>query len=338
MAHLSIRNATIYEVKMAEVKYRYNQSSLSYERLDRSIGDRLKKAFSYVIVGMIFAAAFIALTYTVFDSPKEKMLEREIAQLTLQYEILNDRSDQIALVMEDLQSRDDDIYRVIFEAEPIPDEIRKAGFGGIKRYENLQGFKNTEIMQYTTGKLDQLSKQLYIQSKSLDDVFALAKTKSEMLAAIPAIQPIANKNLTRLASGYGNRMHPIYKVLKMHTGMDFTAPKGTEIYATGTGVIVTADDSKRGYGNHVIISHGYGYNTLYAHMKNLIVQVGQKVKRGEVIGYVGNSGASVGPHLHYEVIKNNIKIDPVNFYYNDLTPEQYDQMLEISSKINQSFD
>ena len=323
---------------MAEAKYRYNQSSLSYERVDRSIADRLKKAFSYVVVGFIFAAGFIALTYTVFDSPKEKMLKREIAHLILQYDILNERSDQIALVMEDLQNRDDDIYRVIFEAEPIPDEIRKAGTGGSNRYKNLRGFDNTDRMIYTTQKLDQIAKQLYIQSKSLDDVFEMVKNKSDMLAAIPAIQPIANKKLTRLASGFGNRIHPIYKVSKMHTGMDFTAPKGTEIYATGNGVVSAADNSKRGYGHHVVIDHGFGYQTLYAHMKNLIVREGQKVKRGEVIGYVGNTGASVGPHLHYEVIKNSVKINPVNFYYNDLTPEQYDQMLEISSRVNQSFD
>lgn len=323
---------------MAEAKYKYNKSSLSYERMDNSLGDRLKTIFSYVIVGLIFAAGFIALTYTVFDSPKERMLQREISQLTLQYEILNKRSDQIAIIMEDLQTRDDDIYRVIFEAEPIPDEIRKAGIGGINRYANLSGFNNSKIMEYTTSKLDKISKQLYIQSKSLDDVFEMAKNKSEMLASIPAIQPISNKNLTRLASGFGNRMHPIYKVPKMHTGMDFTAPKGTDIYVTGSGVVVTADRSKRGYGNHVVVDHGYGYLTLYAHMKKMSVRVGQKVKRGEVIGSVGNSGASVGPHLHYEVIKNQIKINPINFYYNDLTPEQYDQMLEISSKVNQSFD
>ena len=323
---------------MAEVKYRYNQSSLSYERVDRSIADRLTKAFSYLVVGLIFAAGFIALTYTIFDSPKEKMLKREIAHLNLQYDILNERSDQIALVMEDLQNRDDDIYRVIFEAEPIPDEIRKAGTGGSNRYRNLRGFDNTERMIYTTQRLDQISKQLYIQSKSLDDVFEMAKNKSAMLAAIPAIQPIANKKLTRLASGFGTRIHPIYKVAKMHTGMDFTAPKGTEIYATGNGVVSTADKSKRGYGNHVVIDHGFGYQTLYAHMKNLITRKGQRVKRGEVIGYVGNTGASVGPHLHYEVIKNNVKINPINYYYNDLTPEQYDQMLQISSQANQSFD
>ena len=173
---------------------------------------------------------------------------------------------------------------------------------------------------------------------SSDLVFEMVKNKSDMLAAIPAIQPIANKKLTRLASGFGSRIHPIYKVSKMHTGMDFTAPKGTEIYATGNGLVEAADKDRRGYGNHVIIDHGFGYQTLYAHMKNLIVRKGQRVKRGEVIGYVGNTGASVGPHLHYEVIKNKVKINPINFYYNDLTPEQYDQMLKISSLANQSFD
>jgi len=323
---------------VSESKYRYNNITLSYERIEQGFTDRLKRVFSYVVVGGVFAIIFIALTYTVFDSPKEKMLKRENSELTIQYEILNNRSDQIAKVLSDLQERDDNIYRVIFEAEPIPNEIREAGFGGINRYKNLQGFKHARLMTETTKNLDKLSKQLYIQSKSLDDVFDMAKNKSEMLAAIPAIQPISNLNLTRVASGFGNRIHPIYKTKKIHTGMDFTAPKGTDIYTTGNGIISQAKYSKRGYGNHVIIDHGYGYKTLYAHMKNLIVRVGQKVKRGEVIGYVGNSGSSVGPHLHYEVIRNGVKINPINFYYNDLTPEEYDKMIEISSRANQSFD
>lgn len=323
---------------MSEAKYRYNKSTLSYERLEQDFLYKLKRVFSYVVVGGLFATVFIALTYTVFDSPKEKMLKRENSELTLQYEILNNRSDQIAKVLADIQERDDNIYRVIFEAEPIPHEIREAGFGGINRYKNLQGFKYARLMTETAMNLDKLSKQLYIQSKSLDNIFEMVKNKSEMLAAIPAIQPISNQNLTRVASGFGDRIHPIYKTKKIHTGMDFTAPKGTEIYTTGNGVISEAKYSKRGYGNHVVIDHGYGYNTLYAHMKNLSVRVGQKVKRGEVIGYVGNSGSSVGPHLHYEVIKNGIKINPINFYYNDLTPEEYEKMIEISSRANQSFD
>jgi len=300
--------------------------------------DTIKKVFSYVLVGGVFAGMFIGLTYTTFDSPKEKMLKREIDQLVLQYEMLYNRSDQIEAILADLQQRDDNIYRVIFEAEPIPNVVREAGVGGINRYKKLQGFDYTPLMEQTTQKLDKISKRLYVQSKSFDYVFEMAKNKSDMLAAIPAIQPISNKNLTRLASGFGNRIHPIYKTTKLHTGMDFTAPKGTEIYATGNGIVKEANNSRRGYGNHVVIDHGYGYNTLYAHMKNMIVWPGQKIKRGEVIGYVGNSGTSVGPHLHYEVIKNGHKINPVNFYYNDLSPDEYDKMLEISSRVNQSFD
>jgi len=323
---------------MAEAKYRYNKKTLSYERIENSLIDTIKKVFSYVLVGGVFAGMFIGLTYTTFDSPKEKMLKREIDQLVLQYEMLYNRSDQIEAILADLQQRDDNIYRVIFEAEPIPNVVREAGVGGINRYKKLQGFDYTPLMEQTTQKLDKISKRLYVQSKSFDYVFEMAKNKSDMLAAIPAIQPISNKNLTRLASGFGNRIHPIYKTTKLHTGMDFTAPKGTEIYATGNGIVKEANNSRRGYGNHVVIDHGYGYNTLYAHMKNMIVWPGQKIKRGEVIGYVGNSGTSVGPHLHYEVIKNGHKINPVNFYYNDLSPDEYDKMLEISSRVNQSFD
>jgi len=323
---------------MADTKYIYNSKSLSYEKVEGSLAGKIKKLFSYVLAGIIFGTIFIILTYMVFDSPKEKMLKREINQMALQFELLNNKSDKISKVLEDIQQRDDNIYRIIFEAEPIPSEIRKAGIGGVNRYKALSSFDHGLLMENSSRKLDKIAKQLYIQSKSFDDVFEMAKNKSDMLAAIPAIQPIANKNLTRVASGYGNRIHPIYKTKKLHTGMDFTAPKGTEIYATGDGKIKKARRSRRGYGNHVIIDHGYGYQTLYAHMSKIIVRPGQKIKRGEVIGFVGNSGASVGPHLHYEVIKNGHKINPVNFYYNDLSPEEYDKMIELSSQANQSFD
>ena len=287
---------------------------------------------------MIFAEIIIFLAYTFIDSPKEKLLKREIDQLVMQYEILNNRLDQTSIVLDDLQERDDNIYRVIFEAEPIPSAIRKAGFGGINRYKKLQGFDHSNLIIEITKQVDKISKQLYIQSKSFDDVFGMAKNKSEMLAAIPAIQPIANKNLTRVASGFGYRIDPVYKTKKMHAGMDFTAPRGTEIYTTGNGTVVRIKKSKRGYGNHVTIDHGYGYKTLYAHMNKIIVRRGQKVKRGEVIGYVGNTGKSLGPHLHYEVIKNGRKINPVNFYFNDLTPEEYEKMIELASRVNQSSD
>tara|TARA_B100000795_G_scaffold79079_1_gene56651 strand:- start:165 stop:1010 length:846 start_codon:yes stop_codon:yes gene_type:complete len=280
----------------------------------------------------------VIVFFQFFDSPKEKRLNREIDALTTQYEIVEDKLNQVELVLDDIQNRDDNIYRVIFEAEPIPKSIRKAGYGGINRYENLKGYSNSELIINTSEKVDQISKQLYIQSKSYDEIIELAKNKADMLAALPAIQPVSNKNLSRMASGYGYRIHPIYKTRKLHAGMDFSAKTGTPIYATGDGKIYKVRKSRRGYGNHVIIDHGYGYKTLYAHMKKYVVRRGQKVKRGEVIGYVGSTGTSVAPHLHYEVHKDGRKINPVNFYYNDLNPEEYEKMLEISSQNNQSFD
>jgi murein DD-endopeptidase MepM/ murein hydrolase activator NlpD len=272
------------------------------------------------------------------DSPKEKLLKRENSQLQAQYELLDKRMDQASNVLADIQRRDDEIYRVIFEAEPIAKEIREAGFGGVNRYKKLEGYKNSELVVESAEKIDQISKQLYIQSKSYDEVFKMAKSKEKMIAAIPAIQPIPNKNLRRMASGYGMRMHPIHKIWKKHTGMDFSAERGTEIYATGDGVIVSATKERRGSGYHIVIDHGYGYKTLYGHMQKFNVRKGQKVKRGEIIGYVGNTGTSVAPHLHYEVIRNGNKINPINFYFNDLSPKEYDEMIEISSQSNQSFD
>ena len=272
------------------------------------------------------------------SSPKEKRLKNEIHNLKSQYEIINNDLEQIELVLDNIQQRDDNIYRTIFEADPIPTSIRKQGFGGVNRYKKLSGYSNSDLIINTSKKIDQLTKQLYLQSKSFDEVIDLAKNKSKMLASIPAIQPVANKDLKRMASGYGYRIHPIYKTRKMHYGMDFSAKVGTEIYATGDGVISKVKRSKRGYGNYVKINHGFGYETLYAHMSKYIVKKGQKVKRGEVIGYVGNTGISTAPHLHYEVRKDNRKINPVNFYYNDLTPEEYEKMLELSSQYNQSFD
>ena len=276
--------------------------------------------------------------FNFFDSPKEIMLKRELSYTIEQYELLNSQLNQVELVLDDLQRRDDNIYRVIFEAEPIASSIRKAGFGGVNRYKHLEGMKNTELVLNTTKKIDQISKQLYIQTKSFDEIALLAKDKSNMLAALPAIQPVSNKDLSRMASGFGPRIHPIYKTKKFHYGMDFSAKTGTPIYATGNGRIEKVRKSRRGFGNHVIINHGYGYKTLYAHMKKYIVKKGQKVKRGEIIGYVGNTGTSVAPHLHYEVHKNGKKLDPVNFYYEDLNAEEYEKMIFLSSQPNQSFD
>jgi len=323
---------------MAKVKYYYDTKTLSYKRIELSGLNKLKRLFYFLIGSTFSGLIMVIIFFQFFDSPKEKRLNREIDILTSQYEIVDDKLRQVELVLDDVQNRDDNIYRVIFEADPIPKSIRKAGYGGVNRYENLKGFNNSELIINTSEKVDQISKQLYIQSKSFDDIIELAKNKADMLAALPAIQPVSNKNLSRMASGYGYRIHPIYKTRKLHTGMDFSAKTGTPIYATGDGKISKVRRSRRGYGNHVIIDHGYGYKTLYAHMKKYAVKKGQKVKRGEVIGYVGSTGTSVAPHLHYEVHKDGRKINPVNFYFNDLNPKEYEKMLEISSQNNQSFD
>ncbi len=323
---------------MSKAKYRYNPKTLSYEKAELGLKDRLLKFLSFMGTGLVFAVVFIALFYVFFDSPKEKRLKRENAQLALQYEILNARLEEQSDVLDNLQDRDDNVYRVIFEADPIPDNIRKAGFGGSNRYENLEGFDNSDIVVNTTKRMDQMAKQMYIQSKSLDEVYKMAQQKEKMLASIPAIMPVAKKDLSRVASGFGMRLHPILKIRKMHTGMDFTAPTGTPIYATGDGVVEDAESTRGGYGKHVVVDHGYGYQTLYGHMSKIDVRTGQKIKRGDILGYVGSTGRSTAPHLHYEVIKDGNKINPINFYSNDLSPEEYELMIEVSSQTNQSFD
>jgi len=323
---------------MAKIKYYYDKKTLSYKRIKLSPFKKFQRILFFLITSLFSGLLMIFVFFTFFDSPKEKMLNREIENMVFQYNQIKDKLNQISLVMADLQNRDDNIYRVIFEAEPIPNSIRKAGYGGVNRYEALKGYNNSDLIINTTKKLDQISKQLYIQSKSFDEIIELAKHKSEMLAAIPAIQPVSNKNLSRMASGFGPRIDPIYKTKKFHAGMDFSAKTGTPIYATGNGKVIRVRKSRKGYGNHVKIDHGYGYVTLYAHMQKYIVKKGQKVKRGEVIGYVGNTGKSVAPHLHYEVHKNGRKVNPVNFFYNDLTSEEYEKMIILSSQNNQSFD
>lgn len=323
---------------MVKIKYYYDTKTLSYKPIKLNSSEKIRGYFIFFLSTILLSFFILMIFYQFFDSPKEKRLKLEIQNLTSQYEVINNDMKQVETVLDEIQERDDNIYRVIFEADPIPTSIRKQGFGGVNRYEKLLGLSNSELMINTSKKIDQLTKQLYLQSKSFDEVIDLAKNKSNMLASIPAIQPVANKDLKRMASGYGYRIHPIYKTRKMHYGMDFSAKTGTEIYATGDGVISKVKKSKRGYGNYVKINHGFGYETLYAHMSKYIVKKGQRVKRGEVIGYVGNSGISTAPHLHYEVRKDNKKINPMNFYYNDLSPEEYEKMLEISLQSNQSLD
>ena len=323
---------------MPNVKYHFNTHSLKYEKVEVSWKKRLLRLSGWLATAVVFGALIMVFAYNFFDSPKEKRLKRQLEESTYQLELLKQRSEQISAVLNDIQERDNTIYRVIFETEPIPSSVREAGYGGVDRYKALRDYYNSGLLVEVTKKIDQLSKQLYVQSKSYDEVWDLVKNKANMLSSIPAIQPVANKDLTRVASGYGWRIHPIYKTEKMHTGMDFTSPVGTEIHATGNGVIGKIEMDGRGYGNNVIVNHGYGYETLYGHMSKIAVRSGQKVKRGDLIGYVGNSGTSTGPHLHYEVRKNGNPVNPVNFYFNDLSPQEYERMLEISSKAGQAFD
>lgn len=324
---------------MAKVKYYYDPKTLSYRKIEKDWKRRVRE-WLLLIVGI---ALFAGLSYLVLnnyiDSPKELRLKRELDQMKFQYELLNKRMNQVDVVLKDLQNRDDNIYRVIFEADPIPLSMRQAGFGGANRYKELEGYENATLLKESAQRLDVLTKKLYVQSKSFDEVIKMAGEKEDLIASIPAIQPIANQDLSRIASGFGFRIHPIYKVPKMHTGIDFSAPTGTPIYATGNGTVINDQNLRNsGYGNYVLIDHGFGYQTLYAHVSRTNVRVGQKVKRGDVIAFVGSTGQSTAPHLHYEVIKNGVKINPINFFFNDLSPEEYDRLIEMASNINQSFD
>lgn len=309
---------------------------MEYERVKLSLRDKLLRGLYYLLGSVVFASLVLVLGYLFFDSPKELMLKRENEQYAMQLQLLSERVDKLNKVLEDIENRDDNIYRTIFEAEPIPSNVRKVGVGGADRYESLKGFENSQTIIATAQKIDRLSRELYVQSKSFDDVYKMAKNKARMLASIPAIQPISNKDLKRIASGFGFRIHPIYKTWRMHTGIDFTAPIGTPIYATGDGVVEKLKSKMSGYGKVVVINHGYGYESLYAHMSKIIVKPGEKVKRGQVIGYVGNTGRSTGPHVHYEIKKNGKPINPVHFFYQDLTPEEYEKVIEISRRPNQS--
>ncbi len=323
---------------MSKIKYRFNTKSLTYEKAKVTSKEVILRVLSYLATGTVFAVITILLANKFLPSPIQKKQNRELEVMKLQYDLLNKKMKQVELVMTDLQDRDDNIYRVIFESEPIPNSVRNAGFGGNNRYKDLDGYSNTDLMKSATERIDRITKQLYIQSKSYDEVVKMAKGKEKLLASIPAIMPLNNKNLKHAPSGYGWRTHPIYKTQEFHPGMDFTAEQGTPIYATGDGTIERADAMAQGYGNHVVINHGYGYQTLYGHMSRIATTVGKKIKRGDLIGYVGSTGLSTGPHVHYEVIKDGEKVNPINFYYNDLSPEEYQIMLELSTKSTQSYD
>lgn len=323
---------------MARIKYYYDTETCKYERVKATKTDILLNAMGFLFVSMIISVGIVFAYFSYFESPKEAMLRKENEELRFYYDMVNNKLTEASKMLSSLNERDDNIYRVIFAADPIPTSIRDAGIGGNERYKNLleEGLEEEELIVGTLQKIDKLKKQMYIQTKSYDEIIKLAKRKNEMLASIPAIQPVENKNLRRMASGFGMRIHPIYKVRKMHTGCDFTARTGTPIYATGDGTVKLAESKYGGYGKQVEINHGFGYITKYAHMSKYIVKIGQKVKRGEIIGYVGNTGTSTAPHLHYEVIYKGSKVNPVHYFFNDLDGAEYEEILELASRENQS--
>ena len=325
---------------MAKVKYYYDTESLAY----RIITPLKRRSFAYIMLFLLSSALFGFLAFVVllntpyFETPKDKLQAREIDNLKIQYAILNRKIDQVDEVLNALEDRDNNLYRAYFNSSPISEEDRKAVFGIENRYKELEGYNNSDLVINTTKRVDVLAKQLVVQSKSLDEILKLAKSKEKLLAAIPAIQPVRNENLKRMASGFGYRSDPFTKARKFHEGMDFTAKMGTPVFASGDGIVSRADNTASGFGNHIVIRHGFGYETLYAHLSRYKARVGQYVKRGDIIGYVGSTGRSEAPHLHYEVHKNGEVVNPLNFYYGNISAAEYVAISKIANQENQSLD
>jgi len=323
---------------MSKVKYHYDSETLSYRKIERKKGKTVKYGLIFLLASAIFGFLFVFIASQFIQSPRERALKHELANMELQYELLDKRVDNAFAALESVEERDNSIYRLYFEANPIPEEQRRAGFGGINRYKKYEGYDNSKLIIESNKRLDKLQKAVVVQSRSLDEIAVLAEDKEKFLSSIPAIQPVRNKDLKHMASGYGYRTDPFTKVRKFHFGMDFTAPRGSPVYATGDGVVKRADNNSTGYGNHIRIDHGYGYVSLYAHLYQYKVRANQKVQRGDLIGYVGSTGRSEAPHLHYEVFKDEKRINPINFYYGNLTAEEYVRLLQKASLENQSLD
>ena len=325
---------------MSKVKYYYDSENLAYRKIKTKKAKKIGVVLLFLVASALFGfLMFVVLLNTpYFETPKDRLQAREIDNLKLHYAILNKKIDELNAVTAAIEDRDNNLYRTYFNTAPISDEERKAGFKTKNRYAELEGFDNSALVKNTTQRVDILSKELAIQSQSLDEILQLAKAKDHLLSAIPAIQPVKNENLKRMASGFGYRSDPFTKVRKMHEGMDFTAKTGTPIYATGDGVVAKADNTASGFGNHIVIRHGYGYETLYAHLSKYKVRAGQRVKRGDIIGYVGSTGRSEAPHLHYEVHKNNKVVNPLNFYYGNISAVEYVAISKLANQENQSLD
>lgn len=323
---------------MKKVKYYYNTHTLRYEKLETPFEIRLLRIIGFLASIVVTSIIIVAIAFQFIDSPKEILLEQQNEALSENYGILKQRIQQLETQMQDLEKRDNDVYRSIFEAPPIPDSVRLRKMQQSKELNLLQRMDDNQLIAGLSTQLNRLSMLVSFQFTSLREIEGMIKNKEKLMSAIPAIQPVSNKNLNHIASGFGYRIDPIYKISKFHAGLDFAASQGTPIYATADGKVKLAEYNAGGYGNHVIINHGFGYETLYGHMIRIKAKVGQTVKRGEVIGYVGSTGKSTGPHCHYEVHKDGQPVDPVYYFYNDLTPEQYDQLLKLAAQSNQSFD
>jgi len=323
---------------MARIKYYYDTETCKYERIKTSTGDIILNTLGIMSLTVAMAVGLLITYSSYFESPKELLLKNEVKELEFYYDNLTKEVEKLQTQLASMEYRDDNIYRVVLGAEPIDKSIREAGVGGLDRYEDIKN-KNVihgDIIIKLSEVVDNLRRKIYIESKSQDDVVDLAESKEKLFAAIPAIQPVSNKQLIALVSGFGMRVHPIYKVKKMHTGIDFAAAIGTPIYATADGTIDRLDVSFSGYGKMLEIDHGFGYRTRYAHMHGFAVKLGQKIKRGDLIGYVGDTGLSTAPHLHYEVFVNGVHANPVHYFFNDLNPAEYEKIIELASIENQS--
>lgn len=323
---------------MKKIKYYYNTRTLRYEKLETPLRVKLLRVFAFLATALVTAAIITYFAFRFVGSPYEKKLRADNERLLDRYQQLNDEVKGLKEQMSELEKRDNNIYRSIFEATPIPDSARARKLEQQQEIAKVESMEGRQLIASIEKTINDLKNRIDVEKSSYKEITSLINSKEKLLAATPAIQPVSDKDLDRIASGFGYRIDPIYKTVKMHAGLDFTAPQGTPIYATADGVVTTAGNTANGYGNHVVINHGYGYETLYGHMVRVKARSGQPVKRGEVIGYVGSTGKSTGPHCHYEVHKNGQKLDPVYFFYNDLTPQQFDQVLKRASRSNQSFD
>ncbi len=323
---------------MKKIKYFFNTHTLRFEKIEVPFKVRLLQTIGFILASIALGVLFVAILFQYIDSPKERLLRQQNTAYKESYAVLQERMKQLELQMVELEQRDNEVYRSIFEATPIPDSARVKEMLAKNEIRLIQSLSNTELIENMRNQLNNLSLRMSFQSQSFAEITTMVKNKEKLLRAIPAIQPISNKNLKRVASGFGYRIDPLYKDFRLHAGLDFSAPTGTPIYATSDGVVQAAGFNTDGYGNKVVINHGYGFQTLYAHMVRVKAKQGQTVKRGEVIGYVGSTGKSTGSHLHYEVIKRGAKVDPVYYFFNDLTPAQFDRLLKEAAANKQSLD